>query len=106
MDGEQDRELELRLLLRHNQAQVELLAARNDVFKHLIDRVLIKPRPAGHESSDGFADAGEEPNRGGAVRLAVGIREHAPEVTVVERGPTDSIVLSLFLVMLPQRLSQ
>ena len=53
-----------RLLLGHGQAQLQLAAADDHVFEHLVDGVLVDAGPVGDDAAHLAADAAEELRRG------------------------------------------
>ena len=60
VNGQQNCEIQLRLLFRKRQSQMELPAALNHVFEHLIDRILIFASPGGNFATYLFSKAVQE----------------------------------------------
>ena len=75
VDGQQNREIQLGLLFRERQAQVELPAALNHVLQDLIDRILIFAGPGGDLAAHLFAEAVQE-GGGAQVRAWAGASEN------------------------------
>ena len=106
VDGEQNREIQLGLLFRERQAQVELTAALNHVLQDLIDRILIFAGPGGDFAAHLFAEAVQE-GGGAQVRgMGRGIGKQALQVRIVKGRSFNPIVLALALIVLAQGLLQ
>ncbi len=100
VDGQQNREIQLRLLFRERQAQVELPAPLNHVLQDLIDRILIFAGPGGDLAAHLFTEAVQE-GGGAQVRgMGRGIGKQALQVRIVKGRSFNPIVLALSLVVL------
>src|SRR5215472_3034126 len=60
LHGHEDGEVKPAPFLRELEAQIELVAARDHVLDHAIDRVLVRPGELGHKPPDVSADAMDE----------------------------------------------
>ena len=107
VDGQQNREIQLRLLFRERQAQVELPAALNHVLEHLIDRILIFAGPGGDLATHLFAEAVSRRWRHSGCAAWAGASENRPlQVRIVQGRACRPIVLPLARVVLAQGLLQ
>ena len=83
---EEDRKIQLCLILRHHQPEIKLPGAVDYVLQDLVDRVLVFPCPAGYLAPHFPTDP---PQEGGRRYIAAELRragEKSRQVSIVEIG--------------------
>lgn len=106
LDCQQYREFCFGLFFRHSETEIQLLASRDQIFKHLVDGILIDAGPTGDKAANRLTDTGQKSQGGHVVGKLRRIGKQSPKIPVIDRGPIDAIVPSFFLVMLTQGLAQ
>ncbi len=96
---QEDGELLFGLLFRHRQAKVERAAVREEVFEHLVDRVLIHAGPAGDQAANRLPDFQEEPDGRHVAGVLRRVGEEPLQIAGVEIRMIDTIMPALLLVM-------
>jgi hypothetical protein len=84
VNGEQDREIQFRLLFRKWQSQVKLTTALNHVLQDLVDRILIFTSPGGDFAADFFSEPVQECGGTQFIGVCRGIGKQSLQVRIVK----------------------